>query len=508
MMQMSRAWSELDNATSAEPSSTESIKAAIRQARPFEELKAQVKVAESFLASLERGAERQHAQHRKNSAAQQGQAKVAEAKTAVPRAQQSPGKHSPGKQSPGKQKKIALLEPTQQVEAPHQAKPTLQAVAAEQPQKDPQQPESPEVPEAPHRLSPELFATVQTNAAQAQALAQPLQAAFAPALQSDPQLPSQLPPVTAPVHSLEEDDTMSSPKQQRDPPQHAADHNADLAAETAAAAAAAAVTEDSHISTSTAQSTELAKGTVETAVPSLPADSTSMPENVPSSSKSTEVKSQPVLSSSQSSVRKAASSQAGGTSSQEADEVAASAATHAASAASTSFAPAAAAAPAPAAAAAPAPEAAAAPAAGPGSMQDFLSFLLPAENPSAASAMSSRATPLPAPSSRSSPTKPTESAKAGRQGLMIPPMVSAWGQGGSGQPQAQATSQPSRRVKPYTTTARAPAAPYRPPNAAPYRPPGAVYDPIQAESRHLGQGMHHRCLPAPQAVPEHQQSGM
>ena len=500
MMQMSRAWSELDNATSAEPPSTESIKAAIRQARPFEELKAQVKVAESFLASLERGAERQHAQHRKNSAAQQGQAKAAEAKTAVPRAQQSPGKHSPGKQSPGKQKKIALLEPTQQVEAPHQAKPTLQAVAAEQPQKDPQQPESPEVPEAPHRLSPELFATVQTNAAQAQALAQPLQAAFAPALQSDPQLPSQLPPVTAPVHSLEEDDTMSSPKQQRDPPQHAADHNADLAAETAAAAAAAAVTEDSHISTSTAQSTELAKGTVETAVPSLPADSTSMPENVPSSSKSREVKSQPVLSSSQSSVRQAASSQAGGTSSQEADEVAASAATHAASAASTSSAP--------VAAAASAPAAAPAPAAGPGSMQDFLSFLLPAENPSAASAMSSRATPPPAPSSRASPTEPTDSAKAGRQGLMIPPTVSAWGQGGSGQPQAQATPQPSRRVKPYTTTARAPAAPYRPPNAAPYRPPGALYDPTQAENRQLGQGMHHRCLPAPQAVPEHQQSGM
>ena len=89
-----------------------------------------------------------------------------------------------------------------------------------------------------------------------------------------------------------------------------------------------------------------------------------------------------------------------------------------------------------------APAAAPAPAATPssvaGSMQDFLSFLLPAENPSTSACPSSVAQPAPVK-----------------------------------QPQ------PSRRAaRPYQTTARAP--------VAPYRPPGTAYDPSQAEARQSG----------------------
>ncbi len=97
-------------------------------------------------------------------------------------------------------------------------------------------------------------------------------------------------------------------------------------------------------------------------------------------------------------------------------------------------------APAPAAAAAPAaaPAPAATPSSGAGSMQDFLSFLLPAENPSTSAA--------PSPVMQAAPVK---------------------------QPQ------PSRRAaRPYQSTARTP--------VAPYRPPGTVYDPSQAEARQSG----------------------
>ncbi len=103
--------------------------------------------------------------------------------------------------------------------------------------------------------------------------------------------------------------------------------------------------------------------------------------------------------------------------------------------------PAPATAPTPAAATA-APAAAPVPAATPssiaGSMQDFLSFLLPAENPSTSASPSSVVQPAPVK-----------------------------------QPQ------PSRRAaRPYQTTARAP--------VAPYRPPGTAYDPSQAEARQSG----------------------
>ena len=71
-------------------------------------------------------------------------------------------------------------------------------------------------------------------------------------------------------------------------------------------------------------------------------------------------------------------------------------------------------------------------------MQDFLSFLLPAENPSTSA----------------SPSSVAQSA------LVKQP-------------------QPSRRAaRPYQSTARAP--------VAPYRPPGTVYDPSQAEARQSG----------------------
>ena len=96
----------------------------------------------------------------------------------------------------------------------------------------------------------------------------------------------------------------------------------------------------------------------------------------------------------------------------------------------------------PPAAATAAPAAAPAPAATPpsvaGSMQDFLSFLLPAENPS---------------------TSASPSAVA--------------------QPALVAQPQPSRRAaRPYQSTARTP--------VTPYRPPGTAYDPPQAEARQSG----------------------
>ena len=84
---------------------------------------------------------------------------------------------------------------------------------------------------------------------------------------------------------------------------------------------------------------------------------------------------------------------------------------------------------------------AAAPSSGPGSMQDFLSFLLPAEIPPTSS---------PAPSSSS-----------------VAPAKQA---------------QPSRWAsRPYSNTSRAP--------IAPYRPPGTSYDPTQAELAQSGQHM-------------------
>lgn len=97
VVQMSAAWGELDESTAAVPPNIDSIKAAIRQARPYEELKQQVRVAENFLASLERGLERQHAQERAELAQPDRQRKAPEARAAgVPSPQSSPGR---GKQS-------------------------------------------------------------------------------------------------------------------------------------------------------------------------------------------------------------------------------------------------------------------------------------------------------------------------------------------------------------------------------------------------------------------------
>lgn len=60
ILQMSTAWTALEQASSAYPPDVTALKAAIRQARPFEELKGFVRGTESLLASLERG-ERQPA---------------------------------------------------------------------------------------------------------------------------------------------------------------------------------------------------------------------------------------------------------------------------------------------------------------------------------------------------------------------------------------------------------------------------------------------------------------
>ena len=57
---MSTAWTALEQASAAFPPDINALKAAIRQARPYEELKGYVSGAESLLASLERG-ERQPA---------------------------------------------------------------------------------------------------------------------------------------------------------------------------------------------------------------------------------------------------------------------------------------------------------------------------------------------------------------------------------------------------------------------------------------------------------------
>ena len=53
-MQMSTAWTALEQASAAFPPDISALKAAIRQARPYEELKGYVSGAESLLASLER----------------------------------------------------------------------------------------------------------------------------------------------------------------------------------------------------------------------------------------------------------------------------------------------------------------------------------------------------------------------------------------------------------------------------------------------------------------------
>lgn len=103
------------------------------------------------------------------------------------------------------------------------------------------------------------------------------------------------------------------------------------------------------------------------------------------------------------------------------------------------------------AAVAPVPAPAAAPSPGAGSMQDFLSFLLPAENPSI-----SGSAPSGAASQRALPSQPQSRSQQ------------------HAQPQP-----PPRRPKPYSSTARAP--------VAPYRPPGSVYDPPLVEATQSGE---------------------
>lgn len=90
--------------------------------------------------------------------------------------------------------------------------------------------------------------------------------------------------------------------------------------------------------------------------------------------------------------------------------------------------------------------AAAAPAPGAGSMQDYLSFLLPAENPA-----------------MSAPSTTSSSGAVPDKGSLQQP---------------QARPQPRRPAKPYSSTARAP--------AAPYRPPAAPYDPTHPEATQSG----------------------
>lgn len=123
VLQMSAAWAELDESTAAEPPSIDSIKAAIRQARPYEELKQQVRVAENFLASLERGLERQQAQERAES---ERQRKAPEARAAdVPSPHLSPGRETASRAG-------AVPESPHHLEAAQQAEPNHQAQPAQQ----------------------------------------------------------------------------------------------------------------------------------------------------------------------------------------------------------------------------------------------------------------------------------------------------------------------------------------------------------------------------------------
>lgn len=440
---MSAAWSELDNSTSAEPPDIPSIKAAIKQARRFEELRARVKLAESFLASLERGAGMQHITQGRQSSAepsrQQDQPQTSEAETAVPEPQQSPGKKSPGKQKQTDSWAEAMPESTQQVEAPQQAESTRQAEAAQQ-SEDPQQPESPHVAEAVSpEQSPQGGSAASSDAVVTPTIKQQLDAALG-AQESHPQLP------LSAVPSEGDDESSPLPKPQGAQPEHAAHYQP---AETAVAAAATVATEEPHTSASTQQGVKSATGTLQTVGAPPSADNPTLPDQVTSSSsKSAVVESQPATSSTRKAEGEAASSQAGGDSDQRRDE---SAAPSLAPSPATSLAP------------SPAPTAAAARAPGPGSMQDFLSFLLPAENPSAAAALSSRAVPQQAPSRGPSLTEAAPTPPAGSQGGYRQPQAQATPMA-QAPPLAQAPPQPSRRVKPYTSTARAPAAPYRPPS--------------------------------------------
>ena len=158
---MSVAWAELDESTAAEPPNIDSIKAAIRQARPYEELKQQVRVAESFLASLERALEGQHAQERAESAQSDRQQKAPEAGAdGVPSPQSSPARK---KQSDSRAE--TAPEAAQHHEVPQQAESSHQAEATQQVHNS----ESTQVADAAQMLSRERPSGQDTDAVQAAA---------------------------------------------------------------------------------------------------------------------------------------------------------------------------------------------------------------------------------------------------------------------------------------------------------------------------------------------------
>ena len=536
LLQMSFAWAELDEATSADPPDIEAIKGAIRQARPYEELRQQLKVAESFLASLERAAGRQPA---KGAASPEKAAKrqpvrgaassekaserqpVTGAASSEPAVERQPAtrpgslenaaKRQPvpgaagSEKTAGKQpdKAAATLEKTPErqpakgdssLERAAEGQPTEEraastgstrqqsqqqvvnkpeaSAAVAKPQQSPtkqkktkgksqsapesaQKPESAQQPEAPQVSHPEQ--SNQAGPAHESAAVQASDTVLQPVPPLDNASKQDSQPQQLPSTSSESSATTSALQQQ---PAGKAASSADTASSAPDRAAAGMnVTQQSHVSTQ--------QGTAQARVaPTTSADSAAVLDSHPAQAEPS------AMLDTQETEGDVSRSQAeAGSHLQEADDAAgikpqpvSRPSSAAATAVSPSLIASTAAAQSPAAfsatahahaaspSAASCPAAAAAPAApGPGSMQDFLSFLLPAENPSAAPSSSARA------------LSQTASSK---------------------QPQ----SQPSRRTKPYTTTARAPAAPYRPPGALPYRPPSAMYDPTQADATQSSQG--------------------
>lgn len=293
--------------------------------------------------------------------------------------------------------------------------------------------------------------------------------------ESRPQPRPQPPPSQAPADTEELDHAL--PRQQHALPlQPAENHNVHPPADTAADAATPAQSEDPPTSIPPQHNTAPGQDPSQAAKPLSSADSTLVPGSSSSTGKPVNGESQQASCATQEAAGEAVSRQLGSDSSQEAGEAAAAGTTAHAAAASTNAVP------------LQSPLPVAAPTAGPGSMQDFLSFLLPAENPPAAPGPSSRAAsphPPPRPLITSSP--PTASATAN-----ISTILQHAPNGTTPSPATRVDSrqhQASRRVKPYTTTAQGPAAPYRPPSAAPYRPPSAVYDPPQADALLPSQGV-------------------
>ncbi|DBA96794.1 TPA: hypothetical protein ACH3X3_012963 [Trebouxia sp. C0006] len=510
-LQMSTAWTALEQASAAFPPDITALKAAIRQARPFEELKGYVSGAESLLASLERG-ERQPAA----SIARQPSAERQPSASAVkqPKLKQALANRYAAQPKQAVSQRRAVQQHSAEAEAENgkdspvkaQQPAETQQEAEAVPQPESARPESaqqaePELPDSPQRAeASQTPTTEQADSAGPYDMPQ----ASTPALQQEKPQDEAVRSASAQAQAL-----ISIPETNADTP--ASQQQPPAVAQLTGGSSSAAATAHTHQdpqggakSQGTDKALVAATGDAQqtAAADTAAADADAAPESASAAGSGHQEANgpppkggvgdeqdaaehqvgpmqqddeQPVDKSRESgSEDHQSKASAGSTAYQEQDatpqEAAATAAPAATSSpaaataapspaaavaarvatstpASTTAAPAAASAPAasptvPAAARVTAPAPAATPFSVAGSMQDFLSFLLPAENPSTSASPSSLAQPAPVK-----------------------------------QPQ------PSRRAaRPYQSTARAP--------VAPYRPPGTAYDPSQAEARQSGADAH------------------